>query len=358
MMLEPLISTIKTLKGRIASYGTSLRQNETRTRAALIDPLLTALGWDVSDPALVTPEYGGGGGWADYALAGVGIQPAAVIEAKKLGSIVENHLDQAVTYCIREGIAYAGVTDGSHWQLYRTFDPVPLAEKLVLDVSIADLPPHEAGLKLLMLWRENLETGRPVASNQPVLNSSNQPQVSEQSRVPVYPSPNPQSVQAISSNSAIPAGVTTRRAAPPAPPWVIQSNPEISAGVTAQAGWVSLSSISSASVGKKPREIRFSDGETRSIRAWSHVLAEAADWLVRTGKLTSQQCPVGRESGSRFLVNTIPVHKKGSAFTRPRTISKGLFLDTNHTAFDCVDLAKFLLQELGVAPESVEVRLE
>ena len=46
MLLEPLVSTIETIKGRIATHGASLRQNETRTRAALIDPLLTALGWD------------------------------------------------------------------------------------------------------------------------------------------------------------------------------------------------------------------------------------------------------------------------------------------------------------------------
>ena len=57
MLLEPLVSTIETIKARIATHGTALRENETRTRMALIDPLLQALGWDTSDPSLVLPEF-------------------------------------------------------------------------------------------------------------------------------------------------------------------------------------------------------------------------------------------------------------------------------------------------------------
>ena len=138
MPLDDLVSVIETLQQRIATHRQSLQQNEIRTRMALIDPLLTALRWDVSDPALVTPEYSVDGGWADYALRGLGNQPAAIVEAKRLGTLVENHLSQMVNYCIQEGIAYAGVTDGSHWQLYRTFEPVPMADKIVLDVNISN----------------------------------------------------------------------------------------------------------------------------------------------------------------------------------------------------------------------------
>ena len=72
-MLDDLVSVIETLQQRIATHRQSLQQNEIRTRTGLIDPLLTALGWDVSDPAVVTPEYSVGGGRADYALNGVGV---------------------------------------------------------------------------------------------------------------------------------------------------------------------------------------------------------------------------------------------------------------------------------------------
>ena len=68
MPLDDLVSVIETLQQRIRDHGESLRQNEIRTRAALIDPLLTALGWDVADPGLVMPEYDVSGRKADYAL--------------------------------------------------------------------------------------------------------------------------------------------------------------------------------------------------------------------------------------------------------------------------------------------------
>ena len=85
-MLDDLVGVIETLQQRIRDHGPTLRENETRTRMALIDPLLAALGWDVSDPAVVTPEYNVSGRWADYALLGTDGKPAATLEAKKLAN--------------------------------------------------------------------------------------------------------------------------------------------------------------------------------------------------------------------------------------------------------------------------------
>jgi len=81
MPLDDLVEVIETLQRRIRDHGDSLRQNEIRTRVALIDPLLTALGWDVADPGLVTAEYNVGTGRADYALLIPGDKPAALVEA-------------------------------------------------------------------------------------------------------------------------------------------------------------------------------------------------------------------------------------------------------------------------------------
>ena len=55
MLLDELVDVIQTIQDRIRDHGASLRENETRTRMALIDPLLQALGWDTADPGLVTP---------------------------------------------------------------------------------------------------------------------------------------------------------------------------------------------------------------------------------------------------------------------------------------------------------------
>ena len=85
MGLDDLAGCIEVLKERMRSYRTDLEENEIRTRAALIDPLLRALGWDVSDPGMVMPEYKIDNKPAAYALFQSNGRPAATLEAKKLG---------------------------------------------------------------------------------------------------------------------------------------------------------------------------------------------------------------------------------------------------------------------------------
>ena len=81
MPLDDVVTVIETIQQRIRDHGNTLRQNETRTRMALIDPLLTALGWDVADPGLVTGEYDLSGQRADYALLNSSGNPSAFVEA-------------------------------------------------------------------------------------------------------------------------------------------------------------------------------------------------------------------------------------------------------------------------------------
>ena len=168
-MLDDLVGVIETLQHRIREHGPTLRENETRTRMALIDPLLAALGWNVSDPAVVTPEYNVSGRWADYALLRPDGQPAATLEAKKLGESLASHRMQMLNYSNAAGIAYAGLTDGNHWELYEVFAPKPLEERRVLQLSIVDTPTHQCALQLLLLWRPNLASGKAIPAEVPIL---------------------------------------------------------------------------------------------------------------------------------------------------------------------------------------------
>ena len=253
-MLDDLVAIIETLQHRIATHRADLQANETRTRMALIDPLLTALGWDTSDPALVTPEYRVDAGWADYALRSGGENPAAVVEAKRLGSFVENHLDQAVGYCITQGIPYAAVTDGNNWQLYRTFEPVPLAEKRVLDVSVNGAAAHECALQFLLLWRSNLSTGHPVEPNRPVVGTSS--------------------------------------SSPPQPP----SKPPPST----EDGWVGLSEFTPVSGTKPPSNMGFPDGSKSPITLWRQLEQHTVVWLWQNKLLNSRQRPSGRKQPALY----------------------------------------------------------
>ena len=343
MLLQPLVSTIETIKERIATHGTVLRQNETRTRMALIDPLLGALGWDTSDPALATSEYRTGG-WADYALIGVRNKPAAIIEAKRLGSVVENHLEQAVGYCIQEGIAYAGVTDGNHWQLYRTFEPVPLVEKLVLDISIADTLAHEAAFKLLLLWRPNLSTGQPVEASAPVLASISDDAPSVPVRMVDNGMPDP-----------------VDQASEP----VISRPTSVSLSVTTEEGWIPLSKIFPKSGDKPALAIRFADGRESDLRrAWVGLVESTAAWLWSEELLTLENVPV-QSSSERYIVNLKPLHPEkpshpeGNKFKNSRPIDgTPLWTEGNIGCTAAASKAKKLLEHCDVSSETIFLRFE
>ena len=175
MLLDDLVTAIQTVQQRIREHGTSLSQNEYRTRLALIDPILNALGWDVSDPALVTPEYQAGNGRADYALLGSDGKPRAFIEAKRLNEPLESHQDQVFKYTWDQKLFYGGLTDGNRWILEDVTAAFSGRDGRLLDVTISKEAAHQCALKLLLLWHPTLAAGRPTKGSEPILGTHPEP---------------------------------------------------------------------------------------------------------------------------------------------------------------------------------------
>ena len=103
-MLDELNNVISLLKERMGQHREILSRSEAKTRYSLIDPLLTALGWDLSDPLQVQAEYHTGSGIADYMLLAGRATPQVVIEAKRLGMSVSEGVSQAIGYCLEQGV--------------------------------------------------------------------------------------------------------------------------------------------------------------------------------------------------------------------------------------------------------------
>ena len=316
-MLDDLVSVIETLQQRIRTHGATLRENETRTRMALIDPLLAALGWDVSDPALVTPEYNVSGRWADYALLRPDGQPAATIEAKKLGESLTAHRMQMLNYSNASGVEYAGLTDGDHWELYEVFQQGQLEDRRILDVSIANMPTHELALQLLLLWRPNLASGQPVAAREPVLGT-----------IPV-----PEPAQSGMGPTTLPVTPVSQTAA--------------------AEGWVSLSFYQRGT--KPPAAIRFADGEEQPIQLWRHLVERTAAWLWSTGKLNQSNVPV-KTRGRRYIVGLNSVHSDGKPFVSPFPIAGSpLHYEGNIGGPTPVENTKTLLQHCDVDSATIHL---
>ena len=327
-MLDDLVGVIETLQQRIRHHGPALRENETRTRMALIDPLLRALGWDVSDPAVVTPEYNVIGRWADYALLRPDGEPAATIEAKKLGEPLASHRMQMLNYSNASGVEYAGLTDGDHWELYEVFQRGQLEDRRMLDVSIAAMPAHEVALKMLLLWRPNLASGQPVAVKEPLFDTL---PVSQS----ITPVPDTQEEQTV-----IEPGPLDPVKPPPA-----------------QSGWVSLAEFNPPGRTKPPGAIRFPNGAEQEIQRWNDILMAVATWPNSTNRLTSANTPV--PSSTRiYMVSDRPIHPTGNQFFLYREIADGqLVVNTHGSAVQMRNNARKLLQYCGVSPDTVQLQV-
>ncbi len=325
--LDDLVSVVETLKARLQTHRHVLQANETRTRMALIDPLLQALGWDTADPALVLPEYevSGQRERPDYALLDGAGKPVALVEAKRLGESLASHRMQIVNYANLSGVPYAGLTDGNQWELYKVFDPAPMEDRLLLNLSIADRPAHEVALKLLLLWQPNLASGQPVVANEPVLTTATEPVTT----------------QAVSKPEIERPPAPTPEPAPEPPP---------------TTGWKPLSELSSVTGKPPPTAIRFPDGSTREVKSWGQLPASIAGWLWSNGSLTMSNIPV--KYGRSHIVNTDGKQPSGKPFIRPRSIAgTPLVLEANLSGEAAVNRSKKLLEECGVNLAGVQLQV-
>ncbi len=320
MLLDDLVSVIETLKERMRAHGATLRANEIRTRTALIDPLLTALGWDVSDPALVTPEYTVGEGRADYALHGAESIPAAIVEAKRLGhALNDDERMQMLNYANARGVRYAAVTDGDVWEFYEVFKQAPLEDRRLLSLRVANTPAHELALKLLLLWRPNVASGQPVAANEPVHS------------------------MASSLSSSVP-----------------QPQEELTAPVnvaSAGAGWVNLSDFVPIPGDASPAAMRFTNGNEYAVNNWNQVVRHTIAWLGFRALLTELNTPVS-SSNKRYIVHTKAMHPTGKPYAKSIVVEGTPFVfEGNISSRSCVSNAKKLLQHCGVSPDTVQLQI-
>jgi hypothetical protein len=142
---------LATVRDRIAKYQ---RQGigEQDTKAALIVPILRALGWDLEDLEDVKLEYRRrpADNPVDYALFLIRT-PRLFIEAKSLGAHINDGkwASQILTYATVAGVEWVALTDGNEWRIYNSHAPVPVEQKLFRVVRVADPDTHaEQTLKL------------------------------------------------------------------------------------------------------------------------------------------------------------------------------------------------------------------
>lgn len=324
MPLENLVSTIETLKERINAHRSDLAAIEARTRAALIDPVLTALGWDTSDPGLVMVEQRLRGGKADYALLKPDGNPISIVEAKALGSQLDKVTDQLINYAFAEGIPYAVSTDGDWWQVYDLTKPsTQIDNRLILQVSISNDAVHECAIRLLLLWHPNLASGTPVEAVIPVASHLENDQDSNDM---ITPDNNTEETQSNFDNS----------------------------------DWISLENCDPPTGTRGPYSVRFPDGSEMEIYrgAWSNLFVTTVQWLWTNELLTHADIPItySDDPNAYYILNTTSERSPGDPMPYSQQMdSPPLYFTNNPGMIYLIHCTKRVLEHCNQNPSEVYI---
>lgn len=324
-LLEPLVSVIETIKQRIYDHGDEYTNRETFTRMSLIDPVLSALGWIVSDPSLVRPEFTVKNLRPDYVLfriTGKGNERdiLATVEAKALNIDVLNVEGQTLQQVLQADVRHAVLTNGDRWLVYDVTRPT-MAERRIVDVQLSKVTAAQAALRLLALWRPNLASGAPVEAQHPIVGLAD-----DHLREPDAPQSPPRTIGAEAQSSDV-----DRR-------------------------WTPLPDIR-ADRENPPRLIRFEDATEVSISSFYSIVVETAKWLAMKGALRPESLPL-RNPGGGTIANSNPQRANGTPMLRPKDVgTTGIFVETNLNGQSSVRNTVDMLNAVGKDPRAILVCL-
>ncbi len=135
--MKDIVKVIETLRTQLDRHKHSgLKEYPTRT--IFIDPLLSALGWDVRDPDEVQLEYPTVDGKSvDYAMK-INRKPIFLLEAKHLTDPLDDvkSITQVVGYAANDGIEWCVLTNGVRYKVYKASEKASAPDKLLFEVSI------------------------------------------------------------------------------------------------------------------------------------------------------------------------------------------------------------------------------
>lgn len=150
------------------------RMNEKETIHFLVEPLIAAIGWGISDIEQVRREYPTiNGGMVDIALMLDG-SPTLFVEARALGHSIDNMrlAEQIVDYASSEGVNWCILTNGAEYRIFNSRLSANIRSKRFINVTLSELSAKSIAEILFLIspqaMKENLlETRWNETYNQP-----------------------------------------------------------------------------------------------------------------------------------------------------------------------------------------------
>lgn len=330
---ETLKATLAKMKGHRSLY----EQNEMAVRDQIVSPILEGLGWNPRDPEEVQPNITSEEGIPDYTLLKDG-KKALLVETKRLSIDVERKevVSQLGKYCFGEGVKYGILTNGAIWILFRSFqEDTTMTERIVWRTDIEKDELTAVTRRLDTVSKGNVLRLESVAKKLQILDEIWNMLLDE-------------------------PGDIVRAVRDPFDWFLMKGYPDYKFQVGEISDFIQerlkrvVTPIKDLDVGPisgsqpwegtRPRRMKI-DGEIFEVRHPYEFLVNAAEWLIKKGKLGQDNCPVPIGT-KRYLVNIEPKHRYGDNFRAPRRLSNGLHIETHYSVAGCIRNAERLLNRL------------
>ena len=307
---SPLASLCTVLQAICASAENNadlLRRNEAATRAALIDPVLRALGWNTADMRMVEPERSVEGKQIlDYVLKDNAHHITAIIEAKKLDESLDKlgHVGALIGYAFSLKPDKLFITDGLRWHF---FSPAHSGYHPLAIINLRETSIVEAALQLVQ-WLDAAQSGH---------------------------------------------GLSTINQATPVTVKELPLINQVTKPVTATDKFTELTQINLLSLlpNQKPSQLQLPDGSFHTVKTWKDILVRCCQFvLIRNSELS---IPLADRAGKKtvlFSENPLP---KGITSTLTQYKNKPLYIYTNYNAKDCIANAIYILTKLPATSHHV-----
>jgi len=296
---------------RIAAQANAgiFRKNEAATRAALIDPVLRALGWNTANVQMVEPEKTLGNELRiDYLLNDPLGYPWVVVEAKCLDSSLDKYgyVGKILGYALTLNVRTVCITDGITWHLH-THLHHGKSEPVVFSLLENDLLP---AANELIRWLDAAQCGHGI-----------------------------QAFQADAAGASPPEG----KPAPPVLPKPVAKHPlKPKKQLTETADFTDITQLR-LPMSQKPKLLRLPNGTVKPISAWKGILVEVCRLVLETS--TQLLIPFPDKAGKKtFLFTAQKPLKRSSTLASYKNLP--VFIHTNYSAPDCITNALYAAQQL------------
>ncbi len=319
--LTQLCSHLRSIVEKSIQFQSVLRASESATRAALIDPLLGALGWNVGDLNRVEIEKVKNNTRVDYLLKKPGEEVFAVVEAKSFASqlrspdLTRQIGDYQRTFFTQD----VWLTDGIQWLFYDNYDPAREPHGINLrNDNLAD-----AGLYFLShldayrAWQPGYDTGADTALLDRLRRAEDRLNELE----------------------------IKFRTTPNAPSSLVPTPNLPILSVPTSAAWCEMRSCGAVS-GTAVNGVRLPDGTELTVQRWNGVLQAVAEYYL--AKQHDLAFPIfDSERNAMVLIGEDNAEFKACKPLSTLVGGRTLYLNTNYSANSIVAKCLYLLGRLS-----------